>query len=257
MRLEEIINKQQMLLNQTDMGIWKYIYNNREKSRHISIHELAHACAVSSTTIVRFAQKLGFDGFGELKAVLKMEENSSMIQSTDVLADIGAFYKRSWDTIIKRNFDEASRLIYEADRVFAFASGYVQGNVIQELKRLFFYDDVMIYEIVGKEEFTSILRTLSQDDLVIIVSLSGETPLPVEFARMLQMRDVPLISITRLHDNTLAGLSAVNLYVSPASFRLYEEAGHTQFQSMMPYFLLVEIWYVKYKIYLHENKDRL
>jgi len=255
MRLEEIINIHKQVLNQTDMGIWKYIYNHREQARHISIHELARACSVSSTTVVRFAQKLGFDGFGELKATLKLEEDGGIGASGDVLADIGLFYKKSWDSIVKRNFDAASRLIHESNRVFAFASGYVQSNVVQELKRVFFYDDIMIYEIAGKEEFSSILRTLTKDDLVIIVSLSGETPLAVEFSRLLQLRDVPLISITRLHDNTLAGLSTVNLYISPAVFHLYDEAGRPQFQSMMPYFLLVEIWYVKYKIYLQKAAE--
>ena len=94
-----------------------------------------------------------------------------------------------------------------------------------------------------------------QDDLVIIVSLSGETPSAVEFAQLLRLRDIPFISIIRLHDNTLAGLSTVNLYVSPAEFQLYAEADRPQFKSMMPYFLLVEIWYVKYKIYLQKTLE--
>ena len=59
MRLDEIINTHRQSLNDTDMVIWKYILQHREVARHISIHELAKACCVSSTTIVRFAQKLG------------------------------------------------------------------------------------------------------------------------------------------------------------------------------------------------------
>ena len=255
MRLEEIINRHKTELGTTDLLIWKYIYNHRAQVRHMSIHELARVCSVSSTTVVRFAQKLGMDGFGELKAVMKLEDKPSIVDSGNVLQDMGSFYKQSWESIVKRNFDAASRLIHEASRVFAFASGYVQSNVVQELKRLFFYDDVLIYEIAGKEEFVSIARSMGKDDLVIIVSLSGETPLAVEFAELLQMREIPLISITRLHDNTLASLSTVNLYVSPAVFRIYEDEDHPQFESMMTYFLLVEIWYVKYKLYLQKNLD--
>lgn len=94
--------------------------------------------------------------------------------------------------------------MHEANRVFTYASGYVQANVLQELKRLFFYDNVFLYDIPAREEFYSVLETLTKDDLFIIVSLSGETPAVVEFARELQLRDIPLISITKLHDNTLA-----------------------------------------------------
>jgi RpiR family glv operon transcriptional regulator len=95
---------------------------------------------------------------------------------------------------------------------------------------------------------------LTPDDLVIIVSLSGETPLAVEFAQTLQLKEVPLISITRLHDNSLASLSTENLYITPAIFQLYEVGENKKpYQSMMPYFLLIEIWYVKYKLY-RKNK---
>lgn len=254
MRLEEIINQHRKSLNDTDMVIWKYILQHRSESRHISIHELARACCVSSTTVVRFAQKLGFDGFGELKAVMKMEEPDQAVYQTDVLQDLGVFYEQTWNKLIKRNFDSASRLVHEANRVFAFASGYVQSNVVQELKRLFFYDNVLIYEISGRAEFYSILEMLTPDDLFVFVSLSGESPTVTEFGSELRLRDIPFISITKLHDNTLASLSTVNLYVSPATFQLYESSDERPaFQSMMPYFLLVETWYVKYRLYVQRQ----
>lgn len=257
MRLEEIINRHRKDLNETDMAIWKYILQHRRQACHISIHELARVCAVSSTTIVRFAQKLGFDGFGELKAVMKMEEPAKSFYHEDVLKDMQAFYNQTGEKIFARNFDSASRLIREANRVYAFASGYVQSNVVQELKRLFFYDNVLIYEIRGGEEFRSVIRNATKDDLFIFVSLSGETPAVVDFARQLQIRELPLISITKLHDNTLASLSTVNLYVSPARFQIYDnDDEHTAFQSMMPYFMLVEIWYVKYRIYCESLERR-
>lgn len=254
MRLEEIINQHRKSLNDTDMVIWKYILQHRSESRHISIHELARSCCVSSTTVVRFAQKLGFDGFGELKAVMKMEEPDQAVYQTDVLQDLGVFYEQTWNKLIKRNFDSASQLVHEANRVFAFASGYVQSNVVQELKRLFFYDNVLIYEISGRAEFYSILEMLTPDDLFVFVSLSGESPTVTEFGSELRLRDIPFISITKLHDNTLASLSTVNLYVSPATFQLYESSDERPaFQSMMPYFLLVETWYVKYRLYVQRQ----
>lgn len=251
MLLEEIINEHRQSLNETDMFICKFILQNRAAIKHISIHELAKHCAVSSATVVRFAQKLGFDGFGDLKSMLKMEEGPTDYHQKDVTADLQDFYRQTADKIFKRNFDDASRLIHEANRVFIFASGYVQSNVAQELKRLFFYDNVLIYEISGKEEFNSLTKSIGKDDLFIFVSLSGETPVVVDFAKRLQLLLIPFISITKLHDNTLAGLSAVNLYVSPARFSLYDNGSdRTEFQSMLPYFMLIEVWYVKYRIYL-------
>ncbi len=257
MQLEEIFNSNRHNLNDTDIIIWKYILQHRTAVRHISIHELARACSVSSTTIVRFAQKLGFDGFGELKAVLKMEQPMRVASSDDVLGDLGKFYEQTGKKLMERNFDRASQLIHEANRVYTFASGYVQANVVQELKRLFFYDNVLLFEIAGREEFRAVLENITRDDIFIFVSLSGETPIVVDFARELKLRDIQFISITQLHDNTLASLSTVNLYVSPAQFQLYaDDDERPPFKSMMPYFMLVEIWYVKYRLYLQRQKQQ-
>ncbi len=254
MRLEEIINENRQALNPTDTAILKYILNNREQIRRISIHELAKKCCVSSTTIVRFAQKLGFDGFSELKAMLKREDPAADIHSHDILAALEKFYSGTWSNLIKLNYDGASRLVHEANRIFAFASGYVQSNMVQELKRLFFYDNVFIYDIGGRDEFYSILEASNKDDLFIFVSLSGESHWVKEFSLQLQLKGIPLISITDLRENTLASRSTENLYVFSEQFQLNDER-HVPFKSMLSYFLLLEIWSVKYKMYLKREAE--
>ncbi len=88
MQLAELINAHRQQLNNTDMGIWKYILQHRTAVRHSSIHELAKACHVSTTTIVRFAQKLGLDGFGEFKMLLKREEPEISCYDTNVIGSI-------------------------------------------------------------------------------------------------------------------------------------------------------------------------
>lgn len=253
MRIEEIINEHKQSLNPTDMVIWKYILNHREQIRRISIHELARECCVSSTTIVRFAQKLGFDGFADLKSSLKHGE-SQCIQCQDIYESLENFYSKTLSNLMKRNYDNASRLIHEANRVFIFASGYVQNNVTQEIKRLFLYDNVLIYEIKGRDEFYSILKNANKDDLFIIVSLSGESHLVTEFSLQLELKGIPLISITRLHENTLASRSIENLYVFSEQFQLNEES-QLPFKTMSAYFLLVELWYVNYRIYVKRQNS--
>ena len=72
MQFDELVNSHRNNFSDTDMAIARYIFQHRKEVKRISIHNLAKDCAVSSTAIVRFSQKLGFDGFGELKAILKM-----------------------------------------------------------------------------------------------------------------------------------------------------------------------------------------
>lgn len=253
MQFDDLINRYRNNFSDADMAIVKYIFQHRKEVKHISIHKLAKDCAVSSAAIVRFSQKLGFDGFGELKTILKMENSSEKYSQGDLLKNLQDFYSLTAKKIFQWNFDDANKLIHKSGRVFAFASGYVQSNVVQELKRLFFYDNILIYEIRGREEFRSILHTLTEEDLFIFVSLSGETPLVVEFAQKLKLGGIPFISITKLHDNTLAGLSTVNLYITPADFNIQdEEITPVSFKSMLPYFMLIEIWYVKYRNWVNQ-----
>lgn len=255
MRLEEIINAYNRNLNPTDMAILQFILNNRSQMRHISIHDLAKKCCVSSTTVVRFAQKLGFDGFSDLKSLLKREYPVKETQPQDILLSLEKFYSKTWTNLLKRNYDNASRLVHEANRIFAFASGYVQSNVVRELKRLFFYDNVLIYDIGGKDEFYSVLKTANKDDLFIFVSLSGESHHVTEFSQQLQLKGIPLISITTLHENTLASRSTENLYIFSEEFQI-NSPEQIPFKSMFTYFLLTEIWYVNYRIYVKNQNSQ-
>ena len=253
MQLTERINAHMRNLSDTDRCIWRHIEENRTAVSRASIHELARACAVSSASIVRFAQKLGFDGFGEMKAFMRMEGASRSLPERDVITSLGSFYDETWRELMRRDYTRASCLIREAHRVFAYASGYVQTNVMQEMKRLFVYDNILIYEVAGREEFYSVYQTAGKDDLFIFVSLSGESERVVEFAEQLSLKGVPILSITEMRHNTLASRSTENLYVMPAEFALPENEERLRFKSMLAYFLLLEIWYVHYRLYVQEQ----
>ena len=253
--LTERINAHLRELSDTDKCIWRCIEGNRTAASRASIHELARACAVSSASVVRFAQKLGFDGFGEMKAFMRMEGASRSLPERDVITSLGSFYDETWRELMRRDYTRASRLIHEAHRVFAYASGYVQTNVMQEMKRLFVYDNVFIYEIAGREEFYSVYQAAGPDDLFVFISLSGESERVVEFAERLSLKGVPILSITEMRHNTLASRSTENLYATPAEIGLAENETRLQFKSMLAYFLLLEIWYVHYRLYLQEQED--
>ncbi len=252
MQLEELVNNHRDILNHTDMCIWRLIANHRKQVANMSVHEFSRACAVSSATLVRFAQKLGFRGFGELKAAINFERPLPPDYKNDIIKNLKNFYDRTVESLTNRDYESAIHLIYNARRIFAFSSGYVQSNVVQEMKRIFLENKVFICQIIGTGELDSVIDSLTEDDVFIFVSLSGESPVVVEFARRLKIKNIPTISITRLSENTLASLSTVNLYISPASFQISDDV---QYKTLMPFFILIEILYLKYRIYLEQIDD--
>ena len=76
----------------------------------------------------------------------------------------------------------------------------------------------------------------------------------MEFADRLNLKGVPILSITEMRHNALAARSTENLYVMPAEFALPENEARLQFKSMLAYFLLLEIWYVHYRLYVQEQE---
>ena len=252
MQLEELVNSHRENLNPTDMSIWKFIFNNRKKSARMTIHELAKHCAVSSATLVRFAQKLGFRGFGELKAAINFEKPLPADYKYDVINNLKNFYNKTIENLTHRDYDGAIKLLYNARRIFAFPSGHVQRNVVQEMRRIFLESKIFIYEIVGLGELDSVIDALTEDDIFIFISLSGESPVVIEAAKRLKDKGIPTISITQLSENTLASLSTVNLYISPATFQLQ---GDAQFKTLMPFFMLVEVLYLKYRIFFEQQNE--
>ena len=91
------------------------------------------------------------------------------------------------------------------------------------------------------------LNIANSDDLFIIISVSGENKFIIDFASKLNIKNIPIISITRLKNNTLSQMSDYNLYIS--SVTLNEEISEVSYESITSYFILIEILFLKYMQY--------
>ena len=77
MTLHELIEQNYHKLSDNDLHIWQYISANEAACQDMSIDDLADACHISHTTIIRFARKLGLKGFGELKFILRWQNQQA------------------------------------------------------------------------------------------------------------------------------------------------------------------------------------
>ncbi len=252
--IDQRLNKNLKKLNPTDFIIYRYILHHRQECEHISIYDIASACHVSRTTVLRFAKKLEFDGFSDLKALLKLENKSSnKAPSSDIAKAAIDLCSRVATDISHQDFKRVNALVYRARHIFIFPSGHVQQNVAHEITRLFLFCNIFIYEIKAVDEFEMIIKNASPDDLFIIVSLSGESPAVVSLARKLHIAELPLISITRLKSNTLASLSTENIYITPVPM---PTAVAPDYESVLMFFLIVEIWFVSYTHYSSQQSNK-
>ena len=79
-------------------------------------------------------------------------------------------------------------------------------------------------------------KTAGDKDLVILISLSGESQAVVELGRALRTNHVPAVSITRLKNNTLASLCSENLYINSIQMPVEYDV---EYEIATPYFILI------------------
>lgn len=249
MRIEELMNKYYEYLSENDKLICKYIINNKSICYKLSIEEFAYRCNVSTTTLFRFSKKISLQGFSELRAKLRLENESKYNGELDFLSSVTQSYHKMIEDIKNRDCNSIFEKMYNAKRIIVFGSGYAQARVASEFKRIFLPTEKIIYNMHGNDMVEAVGKFANKDDFVIIISLSGESDGVIKLAETLRLNNVQTLSITRMMNNTLANLCEENLYIS--SIQLPKEY-ILDYEISTPYFILIEILFLKYEKYLSE-----
>lgn len=252
MHLEEKINSIYNNLNENDILIWRYVQANKRECCEIAIEDLAKKCCISRTTISRFTQKLGFSGFREFKLHLKLEWEQEQVKTDILLSDVCDNYKKCIQSMKEKDLQEVCRRIYHAKRLFVFGTGEMQHAVAQMIKRMFMNLKRFFVTLYGNTELMMAIEDLDEEDVFIIISMSGENELAVQAAKKLKSKGVYTVSITRLSDNTLARLCSKNLYVQTDT--LMTRAG-VAFETSSPYFNVAELLCIHYLMYVKRIEE--
>jgi RpiR family glv operon transcriptional regulator len=243
--LEEKINEVFDELSETDHSIWAYVLKNKNAVRTMTINDVANACSVSRTTIMRFSQKLGFSGFSEFKYALKQETDSvSSIfsQSEDIILENHTF---TINNLKQKDFSAICELISTAGRIFIYGSGDIQKLVCNYIKMLFLHSGVLVYNfdaIYINEEFYNLI---TEDDVVILITLSGDSESIEKIAKKLKNRNVKTIAITKLKNSSMTKLSTENIYIYNSKVPLTADPNNL-FESTSILFFVAEFLLIKY-----------
>lgn len=253
MRLEEVINNNYSKLNENDLYILKFICGNTKECTNLSINDLADKCNVSRTTILRFAQKLGFKGYSEFKVFLRWQEKDSDETEKDYVNSFYLDLEETKKNINQKNLYEISKLIYEAERVFVYGTGMTQISVAKEMQRTFLASRKYFYVIEGEAELQTVLSDITSKDVLIIITLSGSREYLVKITNNLNMNGIKYVSMTKFIDNKIARNTPYNLYIFTTVIKLM---GKGDYESTALFFLLVDILFREYLIYA-ENQSMI
>ncbi|MDF7683580.1 MurR/RpiR family transcriptional regulator [Lactobacillus sp. ESL0679] len=191
-------------LSATELHLWNIVENNPSKIANMSIIKLSQYAHVSTATIVRTMQKMGYSGYTSYREFLKLKNNSNstfsvLNEADDKISSVitkneiemnNTLHNLSYSTI-----EDSISLTKQAKIVYIFARGLSESIASEIMVKL---------QLTGKYcEFHSdpnIIKTIANkiqtNALVIFITLNGETEELLTAAKKLYKHDISIITFT-------------------------------------------------------------
>lgn len=243
--LIEAVNKNYDKLNASDRQSLAVIMDHADLIGDLSIEELAKLCNTSKSTILRLTQKLEFSGYSEFKSYMKWETKKTM--STDLQSHYQNI-KQDFLTTCQQmessqEVESIASYIATSRNVVVYGTGQAQRYCAMELQRMFMEVNRYVYYVGASDEFRMLAKDLNSDDLVIVLSLSGNIEKVKDTLQLLKMKGVKTASITNFQSNELAHMCSLNLYAVSTPIQLAEHLYHNSF---MNYLNVIEYIFLAY-----------
>lgn len=265
--------------------IAEYIMAHYEKAAFMTASRLGEQVGVSESTVVRFADLLGYDGYPALqKALRELIRNKlttvQRIEMTSELNDPGTLLKtvlKSDMNNIRSTIEEIDEDVFNAviDSMFAANTIYILGMrssapLAQFLGYYlsFILPNVRVVTSGVSDIFEQLIR-VSDKDVLIGISFprySSRTVEAVHFAKkrgakIVAMTDSKLSPLTKWADHTLLArsdmASFVDSLVAPLSLinALIVAVGQRKREDVSSYFNELEDIWSQYNVYVGKEKD--
>ncbi len=219
----------------TQKSFIRYLINNKYEAPFLSAYEIANKINADSSTLVRFAQEIGYKGYPELQKDLGQNVINEMrysgqlekarhyrkpLEKNIIQLSLNKSYKNILDLL--ENVDEKdithfSRVICSARKkvIVANRSSFSVGHFLYfELKKII--SDVSFLSDYDHGYYDT-LEGLDKSDLIIAISVPRYTRITIDFADYAAKQKVNVISITDTRISPLFAISSFCLLADTQS----------------------------------------
>jgi len=215
-------------LSANEKKIADFILDNSALIRDYSSQNLAASVGVSQSSIVKFAQKLNYRGFTDLK--LAIHESVVINVNGESVDDKGLKGEEPPDSIVTQIYNikndallttmqlnEETRLLSAVKKledsqriqVLGMGSGsLVADNFASKL--------IQLGKSVNAEKDSYIrlsnMATLGKGDVVLVISLTGQSAKMIQMVRQAKSAGVSIISLTNYSANPIRSLADIQLF---------------------------------------------
>lgn len=249
MKLNDLIQEHYDVLSPNDFYIWQYILHHGSSVQEMSVYELAAACNISHTSIVRFAKKIGISGYAELKLCLKWEKWEKNVFDRAQVGRMLDEYQDVMNDLFDRDLDEILAAIHQSERVHIYATGQAQHLVAQEMKREFVRGGKMMFVVDGTAEIDFLLRQKEREMFFIIISQFGENETENKIAEKLKAFGIKSLGIALSSRSPLRQYTDYYIGYKTMGFAIGNEK--KDYYCSMPLFIISHLLFIRYMEYLH------
>lgn len=205
------IHENYKLFSAKEKEIANYILKYKTNINNITITELSKKIGASTSTITRFTKKIKCESFVDMKMKLNSSNLvSNKINNDDLFFNVHNYYSEVINrTKLLLNKDQIYSLIEDiknAKKIYIYgvgSSGLTATELMQRLLRMGFN----VSSVTDSHMMIINSAIVSQDDLVIALSISGETQEVVNSLRVCKKNKAKTIGITSSKSSSLASFS--------------------------------------------------
>jgi len=208
-----------------------FVISSPDALKELSSQQLAQTLGISQSAIVKFAQKLGLQGFTKFKMALveewgqqaseRKQQSSHLhndISSQDPLTDVANkllneklnALRRTTDNLDAQQLGQVIGLLQSASRIHISAIGgssLVGKDLAWKLMKIGFH---VITEYDSHVQLT-IAQTLSSRDVMLAISFSGQRKEVLLAAEIAKAKGAAVVAITSLQDSDLRKIADYTL----------------------------------------------
>lgn len=206
------------LLTASERDLLHYILDHPDQIQKMTCRRLADLCGVSKTMVINMSQKLGFEGYNDLRFYLKNQSKlSTQVESvetveSEIISNISKTMRLNKPEVMRNVAHQIvnAKCMYVVSRGTSKAVGSYFSHLLLTL-------NVKCINVPDYNLLNIIACQMTHEEIMVAISLSGRTPIIVETAKTVKAYGNTLFTLTAFANCPLTQYSDVPLYCSSST----------------------------------------
>lgn len=208
-----------------------YITNHYDKAVYLTAAKLGNIVGVSESTVVRFANELGYEGYPKLQRALeetaktkmtsmqRVEVTEDQIEEGNVLKHVLTIdrerIKQTLDEMREDDFNQAIQYILDARRCYII--GVRASAALANFLGFYFnlmFDNVKVINSNSSTEIFENLRRINEEDVIIGITFPRYSKRTIQALAFAQFKKAKIITLTDCDQSPSLQYADVALFAS-------------------------------------------